>query len=327
MPIGQNQTALFTGAGIMNNHTLGGAIDRFLDSLAAEKGYSFHTLRAYRHNLAELAAFAAGDPAWARSEPERWGTLTVDHVDALSIRSYLGYLHGRNRKTTIARKMAAIRSFFRYLHKHRIIAENPAENLRPPKHGKSIPVYLPVDDMFRLLDTVPPAGVLGFRNRAILETLYSTGVRVSELAGMNMRDLDEQNGTIRVRGKGSKERIVPIGERARTAIADYRNMLAEQTDVAQDDGGAIFLNKDRGRLTTRSIARVVDKMARACGLPVPVSPHAMRHSYATHLLDAGADLRAVQELLGHRHLSTTQRYTHVSIDRLMAVYDKAHPRR
>jgi integrase/recombinase XerC len=130
-----------------------------------------------------------------------------------------------------------------------------------------------------------------------------------------------------VRGKGSKERLVPIGERARAAIADYRDMLTGQTDFQWDDGGAIFLNKDLGRLTTRSIARVVDKMARACGLPVPVSPHAMRHSYATHMLDAGADLRAVQELLGHRHLSTTQRYTHVSIDRLMAVYDKAHPRR
>jgi integrase/recombinase XerC len=311
----------------MNNHTLGGTIDRFIESLAAEKGYSAHTLRAYRHNLTELAAFAAGDPLWARNEPERWRALTVDHLDTLAVRSYLGYLHGRNRKTTIARKMAAIRSFFRYLHKHRTIAENPVENLRPPKHGKSIPVYLPVDDMFRLLDAVQPAGVLGYRNRAILETLYSTGVRVSELAGMNMSDLDDQSGTVRVRGKGSKERLVPIGERARAAIADYRDMLTGQTDFQWDDGGAIFLNKDFGRLTTRSIARVVDKMARACGLPVPVSPHAMRHSYATHMLDAGADLRAVQELLGHRHLSTTQRYTHVSIDRLMAVYDKAHPRR
>lgn len=311
----------------MNNHTLGGLIDRFIEGLAAEKGYSDHTLRAYRHNLTELAAYAAGDPLGAHDAPERWADLTVEHLDALAIRSYLGYLHGRNQKTTIARKMAAIRSFFRYLHKHRIIAENPSENLGPPKHGKSIPVYLPVDDMFRLLDAVQPVGVLGYRNRAILETLYSTGVRVSELAGMNMSDLDDQSGTVRVRGKGSKERLVPIGERARAAIADYRDMLAGQTDVAWDDNGAIFLNKDLGRLTTRSIARVVDKMARACGLPVPVSPHAMRHSYATHMLDAGADLRAVQELLGHRHLSTTQRYTHVSIDRLMAVYDKAHPRR
>jgi integrase/recombinase XerC len=310
----------------MKNETLGGCIDTFIESLAAEKGYSTHTLRAYQHNLAELAAFTAGDPSWARSEPQRWAHIAVNQIDELAIRSYLGYLHGRNQKTTIARKMAAIRSFFRFLHKHRVIVENPVEVLHPPKHGKSMPVYLPVDDMFRLLDAIKPEGVLGYRNRAILETLYSTGVRVSELAGLNMSDLDARAGIIRVLGKGGKERLVPIGERAVGAIAVYRDILNEQADVAADDG-AIFLNKDFGRLTTRSIARVVDKMARACGLAVPVSPHAMRHSYATHMLDAGADLRAVQELLGHRNLSTTQRYTHVSIDRLMAAYDKAHPRR
>lgn len=310
----------------MKNETLSGCIETFIESLAAEKGYSAHTLRAYQHNLTELAAFAAGDPLWARSEPQRWAHIAVDQIDELAIRSYLGYLHGRNQKTTIARKMAAIRSFFRFLHKHRVIAENPVELLRPPKHGKSIPVYLPVDDMFRLLDAIKPEGVLGYRNRAILETLYSTGVRVSELAGLNMADLDARAGIIRVLGKGGKERQVPIGERAVGAIAVYRDILSEQAGLPADDG-AIFLNKDLGRLTTRSIARVVDKMARACGLAVPVSPHAMRHSYATHMLDAGADLRAVQELLGHRNLSTTQRYTHVSIDRLMAAYDKAHPRR
>lgn len=311
----------------MKKKSLGGCIEMFIESLAAEKGYSAHTLRAYRHNLSELAAFAAGDPSWARDEPQRWENVNVDQLDDLIIRSYLGYLHGRNQKTTIARKMAAIRSFFRFLHKHRVIAQNPAEALHPPKHGKSIPVYLTVDDMFRLLDTIKPLGVLGYRNRAILETLYSTGVRVSELAGLNMNDLDAGAGLVRVWGKGAKERQVPIGERAVAAISAYREQLAMRADFADANEGPIFLNKDLGRLTTRSIARVVDKMARACAIPVPVSPHAMRHSFATHLLDAGADLRAVQELLGHRNLSTTQRYTHVSIDRLMAAYDKAHPRR
>lgn len=303
-------------------------IDLFIQSLAAEKGYSPNTLRAYRHNLEELAAFVAGDPDRTSKDSRRLAKLRVDDVDALQIRGYLGYLHGRNQKTTVARKLAAVRSFFRHLHKHRLIADNPAETIRPPKHGKPIPVYLSVDDMFRLLDTVKPKGALGLRNRAMLETLYSAGVRVSELAGLNVEDVDTSSGVIRVLGKGNKQRIVPIGQKALAAIATYRDALMETADgEGRAAAGALFLNKNGGRLTTRSIARIVDQFSRACGLAVPVSPHAMRHSFATHMLDAGADLRAVQELLGHRSLSTTQRYTHVSIDRLMATYDKAHPRR
>jgi len=299
-------------------------IHGFLQSLAAEKGYSDHTLRAYRNDLVELTAFVAGHPEWAREETHRLAQVPVAQVDALVIRGYLGYLHGRNRKSSIARKLAAIRSFFRYLRKLHRVEENPAEAVRTPKQAKPLPVYLSVDEMFRMLDHVPAEGVLGLRDKAILETLYSGGVRVSELAGLDMEDLDLRNGLIRVLGKGHKERIVPIGAKAQAAIAAYRDLLAGQ---GAPEGGAVFLNKNLGRLTTRSIARVVDKFARACGLAVPVSPHALRHSFATHLLEAGADLRAVQELLGHRSLSTTQRYTHVSIDRLMETYDKAHPRR
>ncbi len=302
------------------------SIHMFIESLAAEKGYSAHTLRAYRHNLMELAAHAAGNPDWVHTAPERLVGVQLGQIDNLQIRAFLAYLHGRNRKTSIARKLAAIRSFFRFLHKHGRVAQNPTEALRTPKHTKPMPVYLSVDDMFRLLESIPAQGVLGLRNRALLETLYSAGVRVSELAGLNVRDVDIENGLIRVTGKGNKERIVPVGRKALEAVAAYREALP--VDVAEVNGaGPLFLNKDLGRLTTRSIARIVDTFARACGLPVPVSPHAFRHSYATHLLDSGADLRAVQELLGHRSLSTTQRYTHVSIDRLMAVYDKAHPRR
>lgn len=303
------------------------SIHRFLQSLAAEKGYSANTVRAYRKDLEELTAYVAGNPLWAKSDLQRLRMVRVDQVDAMQIRGYLGYLHSRNRKTTIARKLAAIRSFFRHLHRLQRITENPVEAIRTPKHGKPMPVYLTVDEMFRLLDAIHPEGILGLRNRAILETLYSGGVRVSELTGLNLDDVDFQSGLIRVLGKGNKERIVPIGQKAREAIAAYRQALIEKTGAQHPDGGALFLNKDLGRLTTRSIARVVNKFARACGLAVPVSPHAMRHSFATHLLDAGADLRAVQELLGHSSLSTTQRYTHVSIDRLMAAYDKAHPRR
>ncbi len=299
----------------------------FLENLAAEKGYSSHTLRAYRHNLLEMTAFVAGEPDGAQADLQRLEKVRLEAVDTLNIRRFLGYLHQRNQKATVARKLAAIRSFFAFLHKHRMIAENPVEHLSPPKQGKYIPTYLPVDDMFRLLDTVKPMGVLGMRNKALIETLYSTGVRVSELAGLNVGDLDSQSGVMRVFGKGSKERLVPIGEKAVAAIDTYRDALAEECGIGRPPKGAMFLNKNLGRLTTRSIARVVDKLARACGLAVPVSPHALRHTFATHMLDGGADLRAVQELLGHSSLSTTQRYTHVSIDRLMEAYDKAHPRR
>lgn len=311
----------------MNKDAIIEHICRFIDILSAEKGYSTHTLRAYKHNLEEFTAFVAGDAKMARSDPDILAKVRLDQVGALEIRRYLGFLHQRNQKTTIARKLAAIRSFFRHLHKHGVIDQNPAEELHAPKHGKSMPAVLTVDDMFRLLDQVQPVGVLGMRNRAILEVLYSTGVRVSELAGLNMADLDAHTGLIRVKGKGSKERLVPVGKKAMAALDDYRAELAEAHGIDRRGEVPMFLNKNLGRLSTRSIARVVDMLSRACGLTIPVSPHAMRHSYATHLLDGGADLRAVQELLGHSSLSTTQRYTHVSIDRLMAAYDKAHPRR
>ncbi len=302
-------------------------IQFFIQSLSAEKGYSKHTLRAYRQNLEELCALMAGDPTWARTQRQRLAKVRLECLDAMQIRAYLGFLHGRNQKASIARKLSAVRSFLRHLKKHGIIQDNPAEGILTPKHSKPIPVCLSVDDMFRLLRAVKPEGVLGMRNCAILETLYSTGVRVSELAGLNLGHVDFENGIIRVLGKGAKERIAPIGRPALAAVIAYRNELADQTGIGWSEDGALFLNKDLGRLTTRSMARIVDRFARACGLAAPVSPHALRHSFATHLLDSGADLRAVQELLGHCSLSTTQRYTHVSIDRLMAAYDKAHPRR
>jgi integrase/recombinase XerC len=307
--------------------TLVQSIDLFLQSLVAEKGYSAHTVRAYRNDLEEFTAYLAGDPQGARGDALQGNPLRAEEVEAIQIRGYLGYLHGRNQKSSIARKLAAIRSFYRYLRKMRLIEENPTETIHAPKHGKPMPVFLSVDDMFRLLDRIFPEDLFGLRDRAILESLYSSGVRVSELAGLDVDHVDMKNGLMRVLGKGRKERIVPLGAKAVQALSRYREALLLQTGDPMPGGGALFLNKNLGRLTTRSIARVVDKFARACGLAVPLSPHGMRHSFATHLLDAGADLRAVQELLGHSSLSTTQRYTHVSIDRLMAVYDKSHPRR
>ncbi len=196
-----------------------------------------------------------------------------------------------------------------------------------PKQDKTIPTYLSVDEMFRLLDSIQTDTLLGSRNRAIFETLYSSGIRVSELAGLNFSDVDSSSAVVRVLGKGDKQRIIPIGQKALEAITAYRKQLNRQLDSEVLKDGALFLNRYQKRLSARSIARILKKLVDAVGLLTPVSPHALRHSFATHMLDSGADLRVVQELLGHKSLSTTQKYTHVSIDRLMETYDKAHPRK
>jgi integrase/recombinase XerC len=248
-------------------------------------------------------------------------------VDTITIRGYLGYLHKRNKKTTIARKLSALRSFFNFLVRRGVTEDNPADSILTPKQDKTIPAYLPVDEMFRLLDSIKTNRVLDLRNRAIFETLYSCGIRVSELVGLNTIDVDNREGLIRVLGKGDQERIVPIGKKALTAIKTYRQLLNQKCGISEKRQGPLFLNKNKGRLTARSVARILDKLVATCGLLTPVSPHTLRHTFATHMLDAGADLRVIQELLGHKSLSTTQKYTHVSIDRLMATYDKAHPRK
>jgi integrase/recombinase XerC len=308
-------------------------IQSFLDALSTERGYSRHTCRAYRKDLNEFADFlikndlmpAFGDKKGVRFQPEA--------VTAIAIRGYLGYLYNKkNKKSTMARKLSAIRSFFKYIVKHGQVENNPADAVVTPKQEKPIPTYLPIDDVFSLLDSIQTGSVLSSRNRAIFETLYSSGIRVSELAGLDLKDVDFASGTIRVMGKGSKERIVPIGEKAAQAIRAYRQnleaaLMQKTGKTTSPEQGPLFLNKNYTRLSARSIARILDQIAKACGISVPVSPHALRHTFATHMLDAGADLRVVQELLGHKSLSTTQKYTHVSIDRLMETYDKAHPRK
>ena len=190
-----------------------------------------------------------------------------------------------------------------------------------------MPNYLPVDDMFRLLDGIEGGSVVALRNRAILETLYSTGVRVAELSGMDVGDVDFDMGFVRVIGKGNKERLVPVGEKALSCIRSYVERRGEGMGPGISGTEPLFLNNRGGRLSTRSIARLLEKIVRQLRLMRPTSPHGLRHTFATHMIDAGADLRVVQELLGHASLTTTQRYTHVSIDRLMEVYDKTHPRR
>ncbi len=311
----------------MDSHRVESLISLFSESLATEKDYSDHTLRAYSKDLNAFFNFLAESKTAVRGRQKSARVVSLKSIDGITIRGYLGFLHRQNKKTTVARKLSAIRSFFKFLVKQGIIDQNPAELILTPKQDKTIPTYLSVDEMFRLLDSIQTDTLLGLRNRAIFETLYSSGIRVAELAGLNFSDLNFSSGVVRVLGKGNKQRIIPIGQKALKAIAAYREQLSRQVDSVVLKEGALFLNRYNKRLTARSIARILRKLIDAIGLLTPVSPHALRHSFATHMLDSGADLRVVQELLGHKSLSTTQRYTHVSIDRLMETYDKAHPRK
>ena len=302
-------------------------ISDFIESLAVEKGYSENTCRGYGVDLEGFTEYLAQNPPGGYRRSQSGDPVKIDGIHAITIRGYLGWLHKKNKKTTIARKLSAVRSFFKFLVKRGVIDDSPADSILTPKQDKTIPEYLPVDEMFRLLNSIQTGSILDLRNRAIFETLYSCGIRVAELVGMDVRNVDFSGGVIRVLGKGRKERIVPIGQKALAAIKIYREQAKKVWGISADHNGPLFLNKNKGRLSARSVARILDNLVKACGLLKPVSPHTMRHTFATHMLDAGADLRIVQELLGHKSLSTTQKYTHVSIDRLMETYDRAHPRK
>ena len=321
----------------MNTLFLKRLANEFIHSLSSEKGYSENTCLAYETDLRQFISFLYGyleiskdQKDQKEEEIQNSGKLndipiSEDQIDPLSIRGYLGFLYGGAKKSTVARKLSAVKSFFRYLVRQKVIEGNPAEMILTPKQEKHIPIYLTVDEMFRLLDSMMTDDFFGARNRAMFETLYSTGIRVSELAGMNVGDVDLHEKTVRVLGKGNKERVVPIGEKALVSISDYLKKRREMTGPTIGFEAPLFVNSTQGRLIRRSIYRILKKIAAQCGMLTPVSPHALRHSFATHMLDAGADLRAVQELLGHKSLSTTQKYTHVSMDKLMETYDKAHP--
>jgi integrase/recombinase XerC len=244
-----------------------------------------------------------------------------DEVDHLAIRRFLAHLHGELKKSSIGRKLAAVRAFYRYLLREGIVVKNPAELVSTPKKEQKIPFHLSIDEITALVEGPGETTILGLRDRAILEVLYSCGIRLSELTGLSVQDIDREGRLVRVLGKGNKERIVPLGRQAATAVAAY---LEERRDPSGD--APFLLNARGGRLTGRSVARIVDNYLIKLATMKKVSPHTLRHTFATHLLEGGADLRAIQELLGHASLSTTQKYTHVSIDRLMEVYDKAHPR-
>jgi len=302
-------------------------IDSFFDYLRDQKGYSKHTIRNYRIDLRQFAEFltSARKPS---HDSDRADIEDVEAIDYLVIREYLGSLYGLNRRSTIARKLSAVRSFFLFLEMKGLIKVNPAVDIATPKLEKYIPNYLPVDDVFRLLETPEEKKPLGLRDQAILEVLYSCGIRVSELEALNISNIDFDDRLVRVIGKGDKERIVPVGRQALQAVRNYlegTKNLRRNTGVDSRET-PLFINYRGERLSTRSIGRIIKRYALKSGLTTDISPHSLRHTFATHLLDGGADLRSVQELLGHATLSTTQKYTHVSLDRLMEVYDKAHPR-
>ena len=281
-------------------------IDKFIRYLEIEKNYSKHTILNYRLDLLGFKGFLAD--------------LDLDKVDYLFLRKYLAQLKEKKLSNrSVNRHLSTLRSFFRFLNREGLLKTNPMVILSSPKQEKHLPLFLTEEEVSKLIEAALPKDERGLRDRAILETFYSTGIRISELAGLSIEDIDFIGGIVKVMGKGKKERLVPIGERAIASIRAYLDSRKKQADT-------LFLNKSKKRITTRGIRNIVRKYILNAGIRRGVSPHTLRHSFATHLLNRGADLRSVQELLGHANLSTTQIYTHLTTDRLKSVYDKAHPR-
>jgi len=292
------------------------AVRSFLTYLSVERGASPHTLRNYDADLRQFLAFLRITHDGALPAPET--------VDTYAVRSFLAARAGQgDAKSSIGRKLATVRSLFKYLGREGIVAQSPAATVLTPKKDQRLPRVLSPDDAARLMDHPDRAQPRSPRDQAILEVLYSAGVRVAELVGLNLEDVDLEAGTATVMGKGRKERVVLLGGRAVAALRAYLATLP-----ARDGDGPhpVFQNSRGGRLTTRSVERIVTAQCRALTNFPAMTPHTLRHSFATHLLDGGADLRAIQEMLGHASLSTTQRYTHVALDRMMEAYDNAHPR-
>jgi integrase/recombinase XerC len=294
------------------------AARRFLQYLRVERNASELTIKSYREDLQALAEYLS----------QLQGTTPLPgQIGTVELRGYIAALHEAGyAKSTIARRLASLRSFFRFGQREGWTKANPAKPLRNPRKARSLPHFLSSEEIDRLLAAPPSSESLGLRDRAILEVLYSAGLRVSELAGLNASDLDLPGGTLRVRGKGRRERIAPIGSFATRALKQW--LSARRLSPGEKSGPAtpVFVNKFGRRLTTRSGGRLLEKHLRATGLDRRTTPHTLRHSFATHLLDRGADIRSVQELLGHKSLVTTQIYTHVSTAGLRAVYERAHPR-
>jgi len=285
-------------------------IEKFIRYLEIERNASKHTIINYSIDLNSLKDFAGETP--------------VEKIDYVMLRRYLVILRDKNlSKVSVARKIASIRSFFKFLCREGIVKTNPASSLSTPKRDKHLPKFLDEADIIKLIESPEGDSEAASRDRAILETLYSTGIRVSELVGLNISHVDQIGGVIKVYGKGKKERIVPIGDRALETIRQY---LRKRRYGESDENKALLFNKSGGRISDRSIRRIINKYIVKTSIKEKISPHTLRHSFATHLLNHGADLRSVQELLGHANLSTTQIYTHITTERLKSAYEKAHPR-
>jgi integrase/recombinase XerC len=294
------------------------SIARFLRYLLVERNASDLTIKSYGEDLSALDEYLAesmGRPA----EPSE--------ITSLDLRGYVAALHEAGyAKTSVARRLASLRSFFRFAQREGLADSNPAKPLRNPRPDRKLPHFLSTEEIGRLLDAPPEDAPMGLRDRAILETTYSAGLRVSELVGSNDSDLDLEGGLVRIRGKGRRERLAPLGSFALKAIHRWRGVRRLSAKTSKEPETPLFVNRLGTRITTRSIGRMLEKYLKLTGLDLRTSPHTLRHSFATHLLDRGADIRSVQELLGHKSLVTTQIYTHVSTAGLREAYEKAHPR-
>ena len=291
--------------------------DDFSSWLEVEKAYSAHTVEGYVHDVTEFFCFLGEEKAFKKITPE-------------NIRQFVASLYTSNSSSTVGRKLSALRTFFRFLIRRGVIGSDPLSGIPNPKGIKKIPVFLTVDEVFSLIEEPGPEDTFSARDIAIMELMYSTGMRVSELVSRDRNHLDFETGMVRVSGKGKKERIVPFGSAAAEALQRYFPQRRELFRLSMSRGrtpdeNALFLNNRGRRLSARSVERIIKEYGIRAGITVDVTPHALRHSFATHLLEMGADLRTVQELLGHVSLSTTQKYTHLNLDHLTKVYDSAHP--
>ena len=295
------------------------SIDLFLKHIRFERNYSPHTIKSYTADLSEFLSYLGGQDV----------TLTPEQIDHITIRDFLSRLYEKgNGKSSVSRKLATVRSFFRFLHREGLISKNPARLVRTPKVPRRPPRFLSVDEVETILSLPKRTTDRGARDAAMLELLYATGVRVSELVSLNVEDCSLDQRLIRVRGKGRKERIAPFGEESAQAVGNYlkkRGRLLQRKRTAKEPN-ALFLNLRGGRITTRSVQRILEGYIRQSSSQLKVHPHLFRHSFATHLLNRGADLRSIQELLGHENLSTTQIYTSLAIDELVEAYRAAHPK-
>ncbi len=314
------------------------SVRAFLEYLQLEKHFSQHTVKSYLADLAQFCQYIAGEIGRSTQvAPQNIKTLEeldkrLTSVEPANVREFMAYLFGQNyTKSTTARKLATLRSFYKYHVRRGTVVSHPLSTIRTPKQEKRLPKCLDLEQVQKLLEAPGDGDILSIRDKAMLEVLYSSGIRVSELVDMNLEDIDLQEGVLRVKGKGKKERLTPIGSQAIRAVQRYLEARASQSSDAgvvtpAPTTGRVFLNKHGDSLSTRSVRRKLDKYLSMAGLDPGISPHTLRHSFATHLLNNGADLRSVQELLGHQSLSTTQIYTHLSTQRTRDVYDTAHPR-